>query len=156
MPQLVRVAVACATLMASASNAYTLKQRSYRAPDGSVGSACVTAPFEGAIAFVGSDRFDTGVTAIVVPASNYWAFLNRRYPAEWYAAASHDAASGIYTPAVRQFERATEKVPTVMFMAAGDTYGNFERPHLPLDETTLIETYSDVRAAISNCRLRGR
>lgn len=154
MGAVMRLALAALAMTASAAQAYTLKQRSYRAPDGSVAFACVTAPFEGTIAFVSSERFPSGIAAIVVPASNYPALLRRRYPAPWYAAAVNDAAGGIYTPALRQFERETRKEPTVMFQAEGDRYGNYDRPHLPLDGGTLEATFRQVEAAISNCRLR--
>lgn len=148
------VGIAALAIVAGAAQAYTLKQRSYRAYDGSVAFACVTAPFEGTIAFVPSERFPTGIAAIVVPASNYWAFLRGRYPTPWYEAAVNDIAGGIYTPAVRQFERETRKEATVMFQAEGDEYGNYDRPHLPLDAATLERVQDRVTSAISNCRLR--
>jgi len=149
------VSVAALAIIAGTAQAYTLKQRSYRAYDGSVAFACVTAPFEGTVTFVASERFQSGIAALVVPASNYPAFLRRRYPTPWYAAADTDLASGNgSTPAARLFDRETRKVPTVMFQAEGDRYGNFDQPHVPIDGDTLQQNYAAVEAAITNCRLR--
>lgn len=149
------IGIAAQALVAGAAQAYTLKQRSYRAHDGSVAFACVTAPFEGTITFVASERFPSGIAALVVPASNYPAFLRRRYPTPWYAAADTDLTSGNgFTRAARLFDRETHKVPTVMFQAEADRYGNFDQPHVPIDGPTLQENYAAAEAAITNCRLR--
>lgn len=143
-------------LLAGTASAYTLKQKSFRGSDGRVQFACVTKPFAGAIAFVPSTRFRSGTAAIVIPEGNYSAVQRRRYPTAWYAAAVIDLANGLYTPAVRQFERETGKAPTVMFQAEGDRYGNYDRPHLPLDDATLEAASMAIDGAVSNCRLRGR
>lgn len=149
------IAVAAWAITASAAQAYTLKQRSYRSPDGSVAFACVTAPFKGTITFIPSQRFPSEIAAIIVPASNYRAFLHQLYPTAWYAAATADYLNGgAYTPAVRQFEKAVRRVPEVMFMAEGDRYGNYEQPHQPIDRETLVDSYEQIAAAISNCDLR--
>lgn len=144
-------------LIATTASAYTLKQRSYRGPDGKTIFACVTKPFDGAIAFVSDDRFASGVTALVVPASNYPAVIRYRYPTTWYEAAITDIAGGaFYTPAARQFARETGKIPTVMFQAESDGYGNFDRPHLPIDPETMDRHHERIEAAVTNCRLRGQ
>ena len=149
----IMLAVILAISSPTEAGSYTLRQKAFRGADGRVSFACISKPFVGTVAYVPSPYYRSGLAAIVVPESGYAAFLRRRYPTSWYAAARTDIARGLWnTPAARAFDQATRKTATVMFEAEGSQYGNFDQPYSPISEAHTQYFYM-VDSAISNCRI---
>lgn len=147
------IAASCA--LPVTAQQYLMRMQSFTGSDGAVAFACISQPFVGAAAYVPSRRYPSGIAVIVVPEASYHAFLNRRYPSVWYAAAAADLAAGrAFTPAWRMFRDATARAATVPFEAEGARFGGIGSPRLPVagdhDEADLAQ----VDAAIGNCDIQ--